>query len=52
MGVFMRNWDEYEEWGQCGQEEEWECVCNVCNHLNIPCKQVNFVKEYWNSVFR
>ena len=52
MGVFMRNWDEREELGQCGQEEEWGGVHSVCSHLNIPCRQVNFVKEYWNSVFR
>ena len=48
----MRNWDEREEWGQCRVELEWEEVCKVCSHLDIPCQQVDFVKEYWNNVFR
>ena len=52
VGVFMRNWDEREEWGQCRVELEWEEVCKVCSHLDIPCQQVDFVKEYWNNVFR
>ena len=52
VGVFMHNWDEREEWGQCRAEVEWGEVCEVCTHLNIPCCQVDFVKEYWNDVFR
>ena len=52
VGVFMCNWDEREEWGQCRVELEWVEVCKVCTHLDIPCQQVNFVKEYWNNVFR
>ncbi len=48
----MRNWDERDEQGICNADKEYEAVQHVCKVLDIPCRQVNFVKEYWNEVFR
>ena len=53
----MRNWDALEEeegegrW-QCSQEEDYEQVQAVCSKIGIPCRRLDFVKEYWNNVFR
>ena len=48
----MVNWDEREENGVCTSEADYYEVQRVCRHINIPCHQVSFVKEYWNTVFR
>ncbi len=48
----MRNWDEKDELGVCHADKEFEEVQRVCDRLNIPCREVNFVKDYWNEVFR
>lgn len=47
----MRNWDEIEESGHCTSAAEYERVQRVCQHLDIECVQVDFIKEYWNHVF-
>ena len=52
QGIFMRNWDEKDELGVCHADKEFEEVQRVCDRLNIPCREVNFVKDYWNEVFR
>ena len=52
IGVFMKNWDERDEAGQCSADRDYHRVRQVCEALDIPCTQVNFVKEYWNDVFR
>jgi tRNA-specific 2-thiouridylase len=54
IGLFMHNWDslnEEEEEGHCSSDENYKCVRQVCEKLDIPCKRLDFVKEYWNSVF-
>ncbi|KAI7901086.1 tRNA methyl transferase [Cokeromyces recurvatus] len=51
QGIYMRNWDTSDERGVCTSREDWEDVQKVCHHLDIPCQQVNFVKEYWQDVF-
>eukprot|EP00041_Stephanoeca_diplocostata_P013370 m.234237 g.234237 ORF g.234237 m.234237 type:complete len:597 (-) comp19314_c0_seq1:376-2166(-) len=51
IGVHMRNWDEIEESGHCTSVAEYERVQRVCEHLDIDCTQVDFIKEYWNHVF-
>lgn len=51
-GVFMHNWDELDEQGQCSADTDYQVVRDVCYQIGIPCKRVNFVKEYWNDVFR
>ena len=48
----MHNWDSLDEVGECSAEEDYSCVQEVCSSLSIPCKKVDFVKEYWNDVFR
>lgn len=47
----MKNWEEIDEFGQCNGDKEWLDAQLICKKLNIPLKQVNFVKEYWNYVF-
>lgn len=47
----MKNWDEINEKGQCSGERDWDDAQWVCQRLNIPITQINFVKEYWNNVF-
>ena len=48
----MRNWDERDETGVCRSETEYRHVRKLCAALDIPCTHVDFVKEYWNEVFR
>ena len=48
----MHNWDEVEEQAFCSSEESFHCVQETCSKLDMPCKRVNFVKEYWNYVFK
>ena len=52
QGVFMRNWDKANEVGVCMADHELEDAQTVCDHIDVPLHQVNFVKEYWNNVFR
>ncbi len=51
-GLFMRNWDALDETGVCSADKDEEDARFVCDKLNIPFHQVNFVKEYWHDVFR
>ncbi len=48
----MKNWDEKDELGVCNADKEFKEVERVCKRLEIPCRQVNFVKDYWNEIFR
>ena len=48
----MKNWDKTNETGKCSQDEDREDAQYVCQKLGIPFQEVNFVKEYWNDVFR
>lgn len=50
-GVFMKNWDILNEKGVCLAEKDYKDAKKVCEKLDIPLFQVNFVKEYWNDVF-
>ena len=52
VGVFMKNWDERDETGICSSDQDREDAESVCQQLHIPFTEVNFVKEYWNDVFR
>lgn len=51
IGIFMKNWEEDQEDGQCSAEEDYEDVRRVCQVLEIPYYTVNFSKEYWDRVF-
>jgi len=51
IGLFMKNWDEIDESGQCPAERDFKDVARVCEKLDIPYYSVNFAKEYWDNVF-
>lgn len=51
IGLFMKNWEEKDEHGQCTSAKEYEDVVSVCDLLEIPHYSVNFVKEYRENVF-
>ena len=51
IGVFMKNWDDTDEFGVCTATEDYEDVINVCNDIGIPYYAVNFEKQYWDKVF-
>lgn len=48
----MKNWDERDEKGFCSSDKDFEDAVYVSQKLDIPIKQVNYVKEFWNEVFR
>lgn len=51
VGIFMKNWDESDEFGYCTASEDYEDVRRVCEQIGIPYYTVNFEKEYWDRVF-
>lgn len=51
LGVFMRNWDEYDEAGRCSGEQDLKDAEWACQRLGIELRQVNYVKQYWAAVF-
>jgi tRNA-specific 2-thiouridylase len=51
IGVFMKNWDDTDENGNCTATEDFEDVRRVCDHIGIPYYGVNFEKEYMERVF-
>ncbi|WP_439444276.1 tRNA 2-thiouridine(34) synthase MnmA [Listeria aquatica] len=52
IGIFMKNWDDTDEFGVCTATEDYEDVIRVANQIGIPYYSVNFEKEYWDKVFR
>ncbi len=62
IGLFMRNWDSMvnnDIEGNpnlnnniCPQEQDYNDALKVCEKLNIPLYRVDFVKEYWDYVFK
>ena len=51
IGLFMVNWEENDENGNCTSEDDYEDVKRVCNAIGIPYYSINFAKEYWDRVF-
>jgi tRNA-specific 2-thiouridylase len=51
IGIFMKNWDDTDEFGVCTAEEDAEDVRRVCAQIGIPNYTVNFEKEYFDKVF-
>jgi tRNA-uridine 2-sulfurtransferase len=51
IGIFMKNWDDTDEFGVCTATEDYNDVIRVCNQIGIPCYAVNFEKQYWDKVF-
>ena len=62
IGLFMRNWDAAlnndiegnPTFGEniCPQEQDYNDAKIVCEQLNIPLHRVDFIKEYWDNVFK
>jgi len=62
IGLFMRNWDSLvnnDTEGNpnlkdiiCPQEQDYNDALEVCKRLNIELHRVDFVKEYWDYVFK
>ena len=51
IGIFMKNWDDTDEFGVCTATEDYEDVRKVAEEVGIPYYSVNFEKEYYNRVF-
>jgi tRNA (5-methylaminomethyl-2-thiouridylate)-methyltransferase len=51
MGIHLRTWDSKDETGGCMNDRDWEDVQESCSILKIPCKSLNYTKEYWTMVF-
>lgn len=51
IGLFMKNWDDTNDRGQCTAEQDYEDVRRVCSKIGIPYYTVNFTEEYMNNVF-
>lgn len=51
IGIFMKNWDDTDQWGQCTAEEDAEDVRRVAAQIGIPYYTVNFEKQYFDKVF-
>ncbi len=52
IGMFMKNWEETDNSGQCQSEKDYADVARVCETLDIPYYSVNFVEEYKEHVFK
>ncbi|MCF8564021.1 tRNA 2-thiouridine(34) synthase MnmA [Alicyclobacillus tolerans] len=52
IGVFMKNWDDTDEFGNCTAAQDFEDVREVCDQIGIPYYAVNFEKEYMDRVFQ
>ncbi len=61
IAVFMRNWDSFvnnekvsdkELLEICPQEKDYNDAKKVCEYLDIPLHRVDFIKEYWDYVFK
>lgn len=51
IGIFMKNWDDTDEFGHCSAEDDAEDVRRVCEQIGIPYYTVNFEKQYYDKVF-
>lgn len=51
IGLFMKNWEEFDEHGVCQSSLEFADVVRVCEKLDIPYYSVDFIEEYRNQVF-
>ncbi len=51
IGMFMKNWEEADDKGQCRASQDFEDAVKVCEQIGIPYYSVNFVNEYQTQVF-
>ncbi len=52
IGLFMKNWEENDQFGVCLASKEFEDVKKVCEVLDISCYSLDFVEEYQKNVFQ
>jgi len=52
MGVYMANWNMYDEQGHCSGEQDYLDAEKAASLIGIPLRRVSFEKEYWTQVFR
>ena len=52
VGVFMKNWDDTDKYGNCTATSDYQDVRKVANQIGIPYYTVNFQKQYWDRVFK
>lgn len=52
IGLFMKNWEEQDEFGVCQSSKEYKDVISVCEKLDIPYYSIDFVEEYRANVFQ
>lgn len=52
IGIFMKNWDDTDEFGHCTATDDFEDVARVCEQIGIPYYGVNFEKAYMDRVFQ
>jgi len=52
QALFMKNWNEQTESGECSWEAEVEDAMLVCEKLGIALNTIDLSNEYWESVFR
>ena len=50
-GLFMKNWEEDDDNGQCSAIADLADAQQVCDQLGMILKTVNFSAEYWDDVF-
>lgn len=51
IGLFMKNWEEKDEHGQCTSAEDAQDARKVCEQIGIPFYSINFVEDYKKQVF-
>lgn len=51
IGLFMHNWEETDDAGECTAADDWEDVKRVCDKIGIPYYSVNFAEQYLDRVF-
>ncbi len=51
-GIFMKNWDDYDEEYPCTAKEEAMEAMTVCERIGIDMDAITFVEEYRDRVFQ
>lgn len=51
VGLFMKNWEEKDDYGRCCSASDYEDVERVATDLDIPYYTVSFAEEYKERVF-
>lgn len=49
--IFMKNWNEPDDYGNCQWEADVGDALSVCEKLDIPINTVDLSQAYWDAVF-